>query len=180
MDLLDVHPFMQTDSGLCGPACVKMILDYHGVAASEREIAKIARTSRKNGTSAQNLVRAAKHYGCDAFIQDSSTIADIRRYVRKERIPVIVDFFEKDDGHYSVVIGIDTENIYLQNPGMGQCHAIAIKDFRRIWFDFDSLYPNHKEDFILQRLIVITKHIDTTRTDVRKIVDRTGKTATGI
>lgn len=180
MNLLDVHPFRQTDAGLCGPACVKMILDYHGITASEREIAKIAKASRRKGTSAQDLERAAKHYGCDAFIQDTSTIADIRRYVRKEKIPVIVDFFEGDDGHYSVVIGIDKENIYLQNPAMGRYHAMALQSFRRVWFDFTSPYPNRQEDFILQRLIVITKHIDSTRTDVQKTVDRTGKTTTGI
>ncbi len=170
MDILDVHPFRQTDAGLCGPACVKMILGYHGITASERNIAKIARASREKGTSAQNLVRAAEHYGCDAFVQDSSAIADIRRYVQKERIPVIVDFFEGDDGHYSVIVGIDKENICLQNPAMGRCHAMSLQNFRRVWFDFASPYPNRREDFILQRLVVITKHIDSTRTDAKKTI----------
>lgn len=40
IDLLDVKPFQETlHGGYCGPASLKMALDYYGVEKSKEEIA---------------------------------------------------------------------------------------------------------------------------------------------
>ncbi len=55
--MLPIKPFLQT-SGLCGPACLKIALEYFGVKKTEKYIDK--------------------------------------------KIPVIVDWFSRNDRHYSV------------------------------------------------------------------------------
>ncbi len=89
-------------------------------------------------------------------LKDMADFSDIRAYLNKE-IPVIVDWFSKDEGHYSVVMGIDEENIYLQNPEIGGIQELSLKTFKRIWFDFPGAFIKSKDDLILRRIIVIQK-----------------------
>ena len=151
--MLDVKPFKQTP-GFCGPACLKIVLDYYGVEKSETELAKLSNCTKERGTSAENLVNAAKKLGFKAEIKDSCFLDDIKKYMDK-KIPVIVDWFLSDEGNYSVVAGIDNENIYLLDPSLGHLRAINLNTFYRIWFDFPGTYLTKKEDIIIRRIIAI-------------------------
>ncbi len=88
-----------------------MVLEYYTISKSEKELAKLSKHSEK-GTKAKNIVLVAKKFGLNATIKDNSTLKDIRDNL-KNNIPLIVDWFSQDDGHYSVAIGIDNDNIYI-------------------------------------------------------------------
>jgi|SRR3989344_4993544 len=151
--MLNLKPFRQKPS-FCGPACLKMVLDYYGVKRSEKQLAKLAHTTSK-GTPGNSMIEVAKRLGFKAFIKDFSDIKDVKKYVIKENLPVIVDWFSIDDGHYSVVVDVDKENIYIQDPEMGNLRAFRIKDFKRDWFDFFGGYLKSKNQLIIRRMIII-------------------------
>jgi predicted double-glycine peptidase len=84
----------------------------------------------------------------------------------EKKVPVIVNWFtrgridypEEDvpDGHYSVVVGLDEEFIYLQDPEIGKLRKIEREDFMKVWFDFKGKYIDPNE-LIVRQLIAIEK-----------------------
>jgi ABC-type bacteriocin/lantibiotic exporter with double-glycine peptidase domain len=150
--LLPVKPFRQTAS-YCGPAVLKQIFDFYGVTASEAAIARAAGASRRVGTPPAALVRAAQGYGFRASYKTDATFAEIGRWLRRG-VPVIVDWFSVDDGHYSVAVGLDRRNIYLQDPELGRLRAIDRATFDRIWFDFTDVMHSPR-DLRLRGLLVV-------------------------
>lgn len=152
--MLNVQPFRQRTSR-CGPASLKMILNYFGVDKTEEELSRLAECTENAGTTAQNLAKAVASFGFKTEIKDFAEIADIKKYVEEKKIPVIIDWFFEDDGHYSVVVGVDNENIYLQDPSFGHRRALRLDTFYRCWFDFEGDYIKSKNDMIIRRLMVI-------------------------
>jgi len=153
--MLKVKPLLQKP-GLCGVASLKMVLDFLGIKKSEKELIKLTNASREKGTSAKNIVKVVRQMGLKGFVKDFATFSDIGKYLAK-KIPVIVDWFSKNDGHYSVVVGIDKKYIYLQDPEIGRIKKVDLKTFKRVWFDFPGHFLKSKKDIIIRRLIVIYK-----------------------
>lgn len=153
--MLKIKPYLQSP-GYCGPASLKMVLEYFGIEKSERTLGKMTGCTKKAGTSALRIIEIAKQLGLKAFIKDFAEIEDIRKFIGK-KIPVIVAWFSVDDGHYSVVVGIDNKTIYLQDPEIGKIRPIELKIFKRIWLDFHGDFLKAKEDIVIRRMIVIHK-----------------------
>lgn len=152
--MLDVKPYRQKVAH-CGPACLKMVLAYYGVEKSEAELARLSGCTMKSGTPASGLLKAAKKCGFRGHVKDLATLGDIRQLVSRKRIPVIVDWFSTEEGHYSVVTKIDQVNIHMQDPELGHARAMRCDVFRRVWFDFSSDYMKSREDLVLRRLIAV-------------------------
>ena len=153
--MLKFVPFAQSAHGYCGPACLKMVFGYFGVKESERELVRLSGATRRHGVGAAGLLKAAKALGFHGFVKDYATFADLRRYVLRRRIPVIVDWFSENDGHYSVVVGIDRRKICLADPEFGRIRAMPFPAFRRVWFDFVPDVPRKKSDFVIRRMIAV-------------------------
>lgn len=132
-----------------------MVLAYFGINKSEIELAKLSGCTKEHGVEAGPLLAAAKKLGFKGFIKDFSEINDLKRYVLKKKMPVIVDWFSEDDGHYSVVTHIDKKNIYLIDPEHGKKRKLALETFKRVWFDFPHNFLRSKNDIIIRRMIVI-------------------------
>ncbi|MDO8486404.1 MAG: cysteine peptidase family C39 domain-containing protein [Candidatus Staskawiczbacteria bacterium] len=157
--LLKVKPFRETFRGGCGPASLKIVLDYYGIKKSEKELFKMCRTSRELGTPIENIKKVAESLGFKIKIKNNSTFKDIEYWINK-KVPVIVDWFTRGrndykdsdiaDGHYSVVVGLDNKFIYLQDPELGKIRKLKRDDFMIVWFDFKGKYINPKELIIRQ------------------------------
>lgn len=154
--MIQMKPFRER-VGFCGPATVKMVLEYYGVQKTERELGILMHSNEDLGTESEQMATVARELGLDARIQDESSFHDLEKLVLQEHIPVIVNWFSEDDGHYSVVVDLDSENIYMQDPEVGYLRAMRRSHFYRIWFDFRGDTIEKKEDLILRRMIVITK-----------------------
>jgi len=165
-DLLSVKPFQETlFKSMCGPASLKMVFDYYGIEKSEEEIAKMCNVDENLGTDDKTLKRVAQELGFTVKIKNGSSFADIQIWLDK-KIPVIVNWFtrgridyddsEVPDGHYSVVVGLDNEFIYLQDPEIGKLRKIERKDFMKVWFDFSGEYIK-SDELIIRQLIAIYK-----------------------
>lgn len=164
-DFLSVKPFQETlHAGMCGPASLKMVLEYYGMEKTEEELAKLCGTDPDLGTTAENIKRAAEGLGFKVVVKDDSTFGNIQQWLDK-KVPVIVNWFtrgridyddsEIPDGHLSVVIGLDDKLIYLQDPETGGLRKIARDDFMKVWFDFTGAYINSWDEMILRQIIAI-------------------------
>lgn len=163
--LLRVKPFQETlHGGYCGPASLKIVLDYYGVQRSEKEIVERCERDSRLGTNDVSIKKAAKSYGFNVEIKNKASFTDIQKWLNRE-VPVIVNWFtrgrsdyndsEVSDGHYSVVMGLDSKNIYLQDPEIGAKRIIKRDDFLRVWFDFKRDYISSWKDMIIRQLIAI-------------------------
>ena len=151
--MIKLKPFRQTP-GLCGPASLKMVMDYYGVSVSEARIAKAAGSTREKGTSPQGLIKAAKSFGFHVFLKENSTLNDLRYFV-KRHIPVIVDWFFEDDGHYSIVVDINKKNVIIMDPALKGKRKILLETFFRIWFDFPGKFIKNKKDLSIRLMLVV-------------------------
>ena len=154
--MLKINPFRQKP-GCCGPASLKMVLGFLGKKITEKKLVEISGCTKSRGIRAEGLVRAAQELGFRAKIKDFADLKDINEWVNRKKIPVIVDWFAFEGGHYSVVSGIDKENIYLEDPSLGHRRAMKLTTFKRLWFDFPNDYLKSKNELIIRRMIVIDK-----------------------
>lgn len=158
--MIKLKPFRQSP-GLCGPASLKMVMDYYGVSFSEAGIAKAAGATRKKGTKIEGLIKAARHFGFKTFVKKNSSLRDLEYFV-KRKIPVIVDWFSEDDGHYSVVVDIDKKNVVLMDPELRKIlvyirrRKFSRETFLRIWFDFPGEFIRKPKDLVLRLMLVVT------------------------
>jgi predicted double-glycine peptidase len=152
--LLNVKPFRQS-LGHCGAACLKIVLEYYDIQKSERELIKLVSSTVANGVGTERMALAIKKFNMRTVIKDNSTLKQIAVLLKKQ-IPIIVDWFSDYDGHYSVVVGLDRENIYMQDPELGHLRTMKRKAFMTVWFDFHGQYIARREDLIIRRMIIIT------------------------
>lgn len=151
--MLNVPPYRQSEA-YCGPASLKMVLAFYGLEKSELALARLAGTKRRTGTPAAGLVKAAQTLGFEASVHDLAELKDIAAWLKKG-VPVIVDWFSTDEGHYSVAVGMDRKQIHLVDPELGALRSVPLKDFYRIWFDFPGDYLKRKEDLVIRRMVVV-------------------------
>lgn len=162
---LKVKSFQETLGGsYCGPASLKIVMDYYGVEKSEEELALICNKDPDLGVDDKAIKNAAEKLGFKVEIQNYSSFKDIANWLDK-KVPVIVNWFTRGrydypeddvaDGHYSVVIGLDSEFIYLQDPEVGRVRKLNREDFYRVWFDFSSENIERWEDMIIRQMIAI-------------------------
>ena len=162
--MLPVEPFQETlGVGMCGPASLKIVLEYYGIRKTERELAELCGTTRDLGTDDRGLRRAAERLGFTVDIRNESTFEDIWQWLDRG-VPVIVDWFTRGrmdsldsvvaDGHSSVVAGLDGDFIYLQDPEIGTIRKLERKSFLTVWFDFTGKYIE-PDGLIIRQLIAV-------------------------
>src|SRR3989344_838539 len=129
----NIKPFKQS-RGYCGPASLKIILSYFGINKSEKELAKLTKTSRDKGCKEENIVKVARKLGLKGKIKQNSSIKEIKSLIAKD-IPLIVNWFSPEEGgHYSVVVGFGRNQIIIVDPHFGQIRRHNIKWFEDRWF----------------------------------------------
>lgn len=163
MELLKLTPLQETlHEAMCGPASLKIVLDYYGINKSEQELAKLMGKTDE-GTDEQGFRKVAELLGLNIEVKNEANFSDIDMWLVKGA-PVIVNWFTRGradysdsdvaDGHYSVVAGLDDDNIYLQDPEIGTLRTLKRDDFMRVWFDFSGKYIS-RDGLIIRQLIAI-------------------------
>ena len=138
--------------GYCGPASLKIVLDYYGIHYSQEQIAKKTNASHTKGCAEKDMAKFAKKLGLKAYIKQNSSIKELK-ILLKQGIPVIVDWFSPEQaGHYCVVAGIKGNNIFLSDPHFGKIIKHKISWFEERWFDMPfANKPLIREIIVIRR-----------------------------
>lgn len=146
---LRMKPFRQ-HAGFCGPASLKIAAEHYGRVYSERELDKLCRqcsgrrrSTTDYGTDHLEMIGAAEALGAVVVAKNDGTIEDLRNWVLKQRVPVIVGWFVADPGnegdHFSVVYHLTRTHVYLMDPEqLNGRRKMSLKKFQRLWWDNDT------------------------------------------
>src|SRR3989338_27196 len=141
-----VEKFRQT-TGLCGPAALKILLSHFGKTFTEDQLAALAGVTKAEGqdvvgvgTEHENMIEAIKEIGGYVFAKEEGTIAELEYFIKEERLPVIIGWFDASDppeDHYSVAVNITDKNIIIVDPVEDKVERwLDRQTFPKIWFDF--------------------------------------------
>ncbi len=168
MELLPIQPFQETpNESACAPATLKMLLMFWNLPGKEKtdmELARECGTDPDLGTTNEAFLETAERFGLESFVKTEATFEDIQTWLDKN-IPIVVDWFtpgRRDydegvmpDGHYSIIVGLDEENVYLQDPEIGGLRTIPRDQFFRVWFDFTTDWIEHKDNMVIRWMAAV-------------------------
>lgn len=133
---IKVQPFEQS-KGLCGPASLKILLSYFGKNYTEEQLAGLGGATQDSGTEHEGMISAIKELGGFVFVKEEGTIEELEYFIKEEKLPIIIGWFDKDGDHYSVVVNITDKNIIIVDPATNEPERwIDREKFSNIWFDF--------------------------------------------
>ena len=136
-------PAVDQGPGMCGPASLKAVLAYYGVEKTEDELKQLSGATEEDGVPPEGIVRAAKALGFRAYFKQNASLEELKGWLGK-KVPVIIDWYSTDEGHYSVLTAIQDGNVYMKDPELGTEREMPLDKFERVWFDFDSPSKEHK------------------------------------
>jgi predicted double-glycine peptidase len=166
--MINVPKHKQGNDSLCGPACVRIVMEFYGLKASEKQIAKRCNHTYELGCTTEDMKKAAESYGFTAIIKNNATFNDIRSWLNKG-VPVIVDWFtgssglklsksEVPNGHSSIIVGIDKNEVTMYDTEIGDYRRLKKEDFMRVWFDYKKQkITSEKDNLVIRQLMVIYK-----------------------
>lgn len=161
--MIEIKPFTQTDESRCGPACIKMVLSYYGIEATEDEICERCNWTYELGCTDLQMKAAIESYGLECIIYNDSNFEQIQLWLGL-KVPVIVDWFspgvdlklsDMPNGHSSVVVDLDDTHIHLMDPELGGIRTILRDEFMRVWLDWrHDPYLQSCDDLILRQIMI--------------------------
>ncbi len=140
--LLSVSHFEQSRDGFCLPTCLRMVLAYRGQVISEATLARRLQTT-PFGTPLSNA-RRLQSQRINVNIT-SLTVEQLQQHLL-QNIPVIVrvwtemlTYWNEDTSHVAVVVGLDEESVYLNDPAFTDAPQLVVWDsFLAAWAEFDE------------------------------------------
>ena len=156
-NILRLHPLKQWRPAYCGPAALRILIDFFGIKKSEAELARFCKTTKKHGTHPWDLVSAAGELGLNVRVNEMGDWELLNSFINKDKLPVLVDWWKVDDGHYSVICGLDKKFVWIADPAEGKIIKMDWVKFRRVWFDFEGDVLEKKSDLTLRWWLVAKK-----------------------
>ncbi len=148
----------------CGPAALRIVANYFGNKKAENDLGELCGTKVPDGTEHAGLIQGAKAIGAAVFTKDSGSLNELRHFIHKQRLPVIVGWWsgpdytreevlgnrELDQGHFSAVYHLTSRYIYLMDPETetGQ-RKITLQKFLAKWWDLDTPEYNRVDRWYL-------------------------------
>jgi ABC-type bacteriocin/lantibiotic exporter with double-glycine peptidase domain len=139
------HHKQETDVS-CLPACARMLLEFHGIAVSERTLCKQLST-KSFGTYPLDVLTLNKTPpGIQARI-DFWSLNELLAYIAKNKVPCIVplwtgplDYWDGNYPHAVLVTGFDDDRITLNDPFFDENEFnVSIDSFVEAWYLYDGL-----------------------------------------
>jgi len=149
-NLIRIPIARQSTNYTCGVASVQSILQHFGDEYREDKLAQLLKAGVDWGTGWRDIVEFTKGLGYTVHGKLETTLGEVKKYV-DAGTPVMVAFQAwsepvpedwtkvTEDGHYSVVIGYDDDNLFFMDPStLGNYTYIPIKQFMDRWHDSDG------------------------------------------
>jgi predicted double-glycine peptidase len=131
----------------CGASALRAVLSYWGRDIDEAQLMALLHTNSEVGTFPENIASGARSLGFDAKVIENLTLDQVER-LTADGVPVIalaqVWLSERepgrpleeiwDNGHYIVVLGVDKNYVYFQDPFIQMSKAfVPRKIFEDHW-----------------------------------------------
>ena len=113
----------------CGACALQAVLSYWGTHVDEQELMKLLHTTSEEGTYPEDIVRGARALGFEAEAKFNLTLDDVERCTaagspmlavaqvwRSEKKSPGAVHDEWDNGHWIVILGVDKDYVYFQDP----------------------------------------------------------------
>lgn len=126
--MLAVPHIRQRTNYSCGPACLSMVLAFHGNAIDEQTLIRRTGATPENGLSPAGIARFLRASRYSHKQQQRMTLALLTAYIDRGW-PVVVAYQAWphkpsqtdlgqcwDHGHYSVVVGVADNFVWLVDP----------------------------------------------------------------
>src|SRR5689334_1693993 len=131
----------------CGASALRAVLSYWGSEVDEADLMALLHTNSEVGTYPEGIAKGARSLGFDAEVVENLTVDELER-LTVDGYPVIAlaqvwlserdagRALEKiwDNGHYIVVIGVDQDHVYFQDPFIHMSKAfVPRRTFEAHW-----------------------------------------------
>jgi len=131
----------------CGASALQAVLRYWGHDLDETRIMSMIGTSEEVGTYPENIVRGVRELGLEAEARENLTLEEVRRFTdqghpmialgqvwRSQSSSVASPEDDWDNGHYIVVLGVDDDYVYFQDPYLRMGKAFVTRSvFEKHW-----------------------------------------------
>ena len=143
----------------CGASALQAVLSYWGKDVEEQELMQRLHTSPETGTYVGDIARVAREFGFSTEVKENLTLPDLHAAVTKG-IPVIVcgqawrsrEDSDKsvqedwEDDHYIVVLGMDNNYVYYQDPFVKRASAfVSHRVFEKSWHNVRGMTSSDKK-----------------------------------
>ena len=128
----------QSNMHYCGPAVLQMALGAFGIAKTQKQLAKEAKTplDMKHGTEVKSMAAVLCSYKLEVSEKNNRTIAELTEAYASSKL-IIICYAERFWGwdHYAIIEKIDGKYIYLIDPQekIGTTLRMALKEFEADW-----------------------------------------------
>ena len=159
----------QSTGYTCGAAALQAVLAYWGTSEREDRLAARLRSTPEAGTHPFEIIRVAREFGLTAELREgldlsdlesalaagTSVIVDLQAWRGNTSIPWTETW---DDGHYMVLLKMDAENLYFEDPSLlGPRGVIPRAEFVDRWHDYEGDPPLDPTDRKYVRMAMFFK-----------------------
>jgi predicted double-glycine peptidase len=131
----------------CGASALRSVLSYWGRDVDEAELMRLLGTNPEVGTFPEEIVFGARTLGFDAELRENLTLDEVQQFTangnpmialsqvwRSQRDVSKPANEEWDNGHYIVVLRVDENYVYYQDPYLRMCKAFVPRNlFEEHW-----------------------------------------------
>lgn len=156
----------QSTTYSCGAAALQAVLCAWGIDSREQALMDELGTTESAGTAPEAIAAAARARGLRATLVENTDLAALEAAAARG-IPAIVAIQawtdtrpagfswldDWEDGHYVVVLGLDDDNVYVEDPSLlGTRGMIPRPEFLDRWHDYTGEPPFDATDRAWRRL----------------------------
>lgn len=136
---LNIPYHKQEETYTCAVATLRTIFDFFKVPNNREILMSDLEPDKNSGVPHHKLIEAIKNAGLFAYVNNDSIVDEIKYYL-EGGYPVIVNYLNPadNDGHYSVVIGFEDNDLIMNDPWNGEGFKITFKDFEDRWRSGDG------------------------------------------
>jgi ABC-type bacteriocin/lantibiotic exporter with double-glycine peptidase domain len=110
------HRFvLQENDYFCGPAILQAVLERQGVYLSQQELAKLAKTDSKEGTSPLQMFHVLKKYNMEVSLTTKLNLSQMKQLLREKKSLILLIDFEQES-HWVVLDSFDGSQFKLLDP----------------------------------------------------------------
>lgn len=149
MPIIKMRARKQNTNYTCGPAALRSIFLFYGVAVNEKELVDFGDIG-ENGTGFSTMRQLAHEYGFSFYAKHMGTLNDLKRLLDKQQ-PVLVCYQEGEpngkNGHYAVIHGYDDTFLNIADPSnyfegnhnpFADPRKVTIEKFMSHWWEIDN------------------------------------------